>query len=249
MISEAELSHLIHCFPLLRDLETGTRERFLAGANTVALDSDAVVFEAGARCESFLWLVEGTVRVIASDGSGREILLYRVEPGQLCVFTVSCALGHAVYPADGRTECAARAVALPVHHFEGLIARSPVLRRMTFAALSARLHEVMSVVESVTFRRLHLRVVDWILARYASSGSGLIDASHQEIADDLGSAREPVSRTLAVLERDGLVDLGRRRISVLDHSGLVRAASSIQSQIQTETPSRSHRSGVESDRP
>lgn len=221
MISDAEHASLVHRFPALRDLEPEHRELFCGAAQSVALDPGATVFAAGMRCENFLWLTDGSVKVSATDGASREILLYRVSPGELCVFTTSCALSHASYPADGRTEGPTRAVALPVDRFQDLIDRSGVLRRVVFAALSERLHEVMALVESVAFRRLEERVAAWLLAS-SDGGAHPLECSHQQVADEVGSTREPVSRALAALARDGAIELGRRRIEVVDPAVLRR---------------------------
>ena len=220
MISDAEFAHLVHRFPALRDIAPDERRDFCGAAQAVGLDPGAAVFEAGARCEHFLWLTDGSVRVVAQDGGSREILLYRVVPGELCVFTTSCALGHTAYPAAGRTEEATRAVALPVDRFENLVVRSAALRGLVFSSLSVRLHEVMALVESVTFRRLEQRLASWLLESTDARGGAPLELSHQQVADEFGSTREPVSRVLAALERDGLIELGRRRIAVVDAVGL-----------------------------
>ena len=218
MISEAEFANLLHRFPALKELSAAERDGFRAAATPVVLDGGARVFEAGARCENFLWLTDGSVRVTATDGDGREILLYRVEPGELCVFTTSCALGHASYPAAGRTESATRAVVLPVGRFEDLVVHVPALRRLVFSALSTRLHEMMGLVESVAFHRLEQRVAAWLLREFESAED--VERSHQEIADELGSTREPISRVLAGFERNGWIELGRRRVTCRDREGL-----------------------------
>ena len=220
MISDAEFAHLTHRFPSLHDMAPDERADFVAAAHAVGLDAGSTVFDPGAQCQDFLWLTDGSVRVIAGDGGAREILLYRVEPGELCVFTTTCALGRTVYPAEGRTEEPTRAVALPVGRFEDLVQRSSALRALIFASLSTRLHEVMALVESVTFRRLEQRVAAWLLERSGARGGTPLALSHQEIAAELGSTREPVSRVLSALERDGLIELGRRRIAVSDPAGL-----------------------------
>lgn len=220
MISEAEFANLVRHFPALRELSDDERQDFLAAARTLVLHDRACAFEAQGPCENFLWLTDGGVRVLADDGRGREILLYRVAPGELCIFTTSCALGHGAYPAEGRAEGEVRAVVLPVARFEDLVVRSAALRRLVFAALSTRLHEVMALVEEVAFRHLEERVVAWILRSARAARAEVLDSSHQELADDLGAAREPVSRVLAALEREGLVALGRRRIEILDGPAL-----------------------------
>lgn len=229
MISEAEFANLLRHFPALRELKNQERHDFVAAAHTIALHDHARAFEANSTCENFLWLTEGGVRVLADDGRGREILLYRVVPGELCIFTTSCALGHGAYPAEGRADGEVRAVVLPVARFEDLVVRSVALRRLVFAALSTRLHEVMALVEEVAFRHLEQRVAAWIVRSVRVARADALECSHQEIADDLGAAREPVSRVLAALEREGLVALGRRRIEILDGPALEAKIPSLRS--------------------
>lgn len=216
MISGAEFAHAARLFPSLRALLDDEREDFVAATHCIAVADRTPVFTAGRSCEHFLWLTDGCVRVVARDDEGREVLLYRVLPGELCVVTTSCALGHVPYPAHGITEGASRALALDVGRFEDLVIRSSVLRHQVFASLSTRLREVMEGIDRFAFRSLEDRICAWLRSTHRRVDSQVLRASHQEIADDLGCAREPVSRILAQLAAEGRVQLGRRRIELLD---------------------------------
>ncbi len=228
MISEAEFAHAVHVFPGLGAMDPEDQRRFREMAVALQAPAGHEVFRPAAACEFFFFPLSGAVRVTAESGRGREILLYRVDPGELCILSVSCALGHERFPARGTVLESTRAIALPVAHFEDLVQRSEPLRRMVFGFLSRRVHSLMGLVEEVAFRRLDQRVARrlWQAGEGAGeqTGSRVSKMSHQELADELGSARELVSRVLADMEAAGLVALGRRRIEILDRQGLAERA-------------------------
>jgi CRP/FNR family transcriptional regulator len=142
-----------------------------------------------------------------------------VRPGELCIVTVSCLLGGEPYPATGVAETALSAVDLPRALILRLVAEHPPFREMAFKLFAERLTGLMQLVEEVAFRKLDQRLAAWLLARGST-----IAASHQAIADELGSVREIVSRLLKQFEEQDWVRLGRERIEVLAPEGLRRLA-------------------------
>jgi CRP/FNR family transcriptional regulator len=100
---------------------------------------------------------------------------------------------------------------VPAQNFRQFVETHEVMRTFVFALLSQRLNEVMSLVEEVAFRRMDERLLDYLVEK---SGDGMLSATHQKIANDLGSSREVISRLLKELERHGDVELGRNEIRV-----------------------------------
>jgi CRP/FNR family transcriptional regulator len=183
----------------------------------------SVLFREGSACRGFPLLLEGTIRVSKAGAGGRGIVLYRVRPGESCVITSSCLLGDAAYHAVGVAETALRLVALPNALFEQLIDARPAFRRFVFALFAERLAEMMQLVEEVAFRRLDARLAELLLARSAH-GTQALRATHQQLADELGSVREIVTRLLNQFADEGLVALGRERIEVADRARLAARA-------------------------
>ena len=179
----------------------------------------SVLFREGGGCRGFPLLLEGTIRVAKEAPGGRGIVLYRVQPGESCVITSSCLLGDAAYRAVGVAETALRLVALPTGLFERLLAECPAFRRFVFALFAERLSGLMALVEEVAFRRLDARLAELLLARSAQ-GTQPLRATHQQLADELGSVREIVTRLLNQFADEGLVALGRERIEVVDRARL-----------------------------
>ena len=170
-------------------------------------------------CRGFPLLIEGSIKVVKNTPAGREMLLYRVEPGGSCVITSSCLLGHTHYTARGIAETPLRLLMLPTALFEKLIAGNAAFRDFVFHLLADRIAELMLLVEEVAFHRLDQRLAKLLLGKGEP-----INATHQTLADELGSVREIVSRLLKGFAAQGLVTLGRERIELVDRDGLRQLA-------------------------
>lgn len=205
-------------FPGLPRLKDPASLRVLASARAVRLPRGAVVFRDGQRCDRYFLVLEGTVRVQKVSGNGREIVLYRVEAGDACVLTTSCLLAGEPYPAEGVTETPVRAVTIPAASFHEGLAHAPGFRRFVFSCYARRLTDLILLVETVAFGRVDARLARWLLDH--ADESGMVHATHQALAAELGTAREVVSRRLKALERRGRVALGRGWIRITDHAGL-----------------------------
>lgn len=203
----------------------GTLEPALAAAvdrEAVALErpSGSVLFDAGSPCSGLLLLEDGLVRVARLAEDGRELQLYRVEPGETCVLTVSCLLGRADYPARGVAERAVRGVYLPAPLFERLSAASEPFRSFVYKAFSERLTSLVDLAASVTFDHLDRRLARAILERVRTSGRIVLEVTHADLATELASARERVSRLVGGFADAGLVEQGRGTLKVLDKARL-----------------------------
>lgn len=203
-------------FPALKKLDPSVRNE-LAAAAVVEIDAGAQVFAPGAECGSYLLVVEGTVRVQMVAESGREIVLYRVDGGETCVLTTACLLSHHVYPAEGVTETAVRAVTLSHHVFRRLLDVSTDFREFVLSAYGERIAGLMVLVEEVAFRRVDLRLAEFLLTKAVDAELAM---THQELAVELGTAREVVSRQLKEFKRRDWVEVGRNRIRVGNRTAL-----------------------------
>jgi CRP/FNR family transcriptional regulator, anaerobic regulatory protein len=190
----------------------------------VARERGTLMFDEGATCPGLLLLEDGTVRVSRVSADGRELLLYRVRPGETCVLTVSCLLGRGRYPARGVAEEPVRGVLLPAAVFERLIDAEPAFRDFVFRSFSERIGGLLELATAVAFERLDRRLAAALLAGVERSGSIDLAVTHQALADELGTVRERVSRLLEGFEAAGAVELGRGHVVVRDKDALVRRA-------------------------
>ena len=203
-------------FPVLAQLDPDSVRTLTESAQQVQMPAGTVVFQPGATCGAYLLLVEGTVRVQMVAENGREIVLYRVSGGETCVLTTACLMAHLEYGAEAVAETDIAAVAVPESVFRTLLAGSDVFREFVFSAYGARLTDLMVLVEEVAFRRLDLRLAEFL----CKQGSGEIAMTHQALAVELGSVREVVSRVLKEFERRGWLKLSRGRLEILNAQGM-----------------------------
>lgn len=220
-VNENRRSLLLARFPVFAQVPTAELDALLAAAPLHRAAAGSVLFEPHMRCEGFPLLLDGTVRVSKSSPEGREIVLYRVSPGEACILSGGCLLGQTEYAARGVAETDVTLLRIPPAMFQALILEQPAFRRFVFDTYGARLSEVMELVDEVAFRKLDTR-----LARLLVQRGPMIQATHQNLADDLGSVRVFISRLLRGFEDRGWVRLERERISVVDAKALLEFAQS-----------------------
>ncbi len=193
-------------------------QALLQGAIELTVPAGAQVFRQGDRADRYLLVTEGSVRVFARSDEGREIVLYRVGPGEMCTLTTACLLGRSDYRAEAVAETATVAQALPASRFHELISASPEFREFVFTSFSGRLNDIMQ-----RFEELVLASVGRKLARcltQQADADRVVHLTHEAIATEIGTAREVVSRHLKALEARGVVELGRGWIRIRDAAGL-----------------------------
>jgi CRP/FNR family transcriptional regulator len=208
---------LANLYPALATLPQDARAR-LAAAQFVRLPAGSRVFDERQACQGFPLVLRGGIRVVKSAPNGRELPLYRVAPGETCVVSSACLLGHHDYNARGITEEETELLLLPAPVFDELMQCGP-FRAFVFGIFSERVAELMQLVEEVAFRKLDQRLAALLLGK-----GRVLRATHQQLADELGSVREIVSRLLKGFSAQGLVALGREQIEILDAAGLRRLA-------------------------
>ena len=213
----------IERFPGLARLEEPARRMLAAESRRVRLPRGTRLFGPGQSPETFVLLLEGAIRVQQTGGNGREIVLYRVSEGESCPLTTACLMGYDAYPAEAVAETDIDAIATPRATFDQLIARSELFRRFVFTAFSRRFTDLFRIIEEIAFARMDIRLAQRLLE--LAKGGERVLATHQELASELGTAREVVSRLLHELQRRGWVAAVRGEITILDEPSLRALAS------------------------
>jgi CRP/FNR family transcriptional regulator len=209
---------LCELYPAFESMGGPSLAAALERAEVLHLPAGTPVFGEGSPCRQFPLVLSGSIRV-AKCSDGRELQLYRVAPGESCVLTTSCLVGNREYPATGVVERDARVLVLPRPVFDELMNVHAPFRQYVFSLFAERLAEMMALVEAVAFHKLDRRVASALL------GHGrVVNLTHQQVADEVGSVREIVTRVLRGFADQGLVRSGRGAIEVLDAAGLRRIA-------------------------
>lgn len=215
MLQQSDLEQLAAVFPSFATVSDRAAGRIVREAIRIRAATGDTIFSESSECGGFPIILKGGVRVARSAANGREILLYRVQPGEVCVLSTGCLLGAVEYPASGKVESDLDAILIPGPLFTELLNESPAFREMVFGQFTSRITHLMELVEAVAFGRLDQRLASVLVERGPE-----IRVTHQQLADELGSVREIASRILGDFEDRGLVVLGRGRIQVLDVDGL-----------------------------
>ena len=171
----------IGAFSGLAKLEQPAKLILQRAAMVATLPAGTAPFRHGDSCESFLFVLSGTVRVHMVSETGREIVLYRVEDGQTCILTTCCLMSNEDYPAEAVTESEVKAAVLPAAGFRELVARSTVFRDFVFSTYGRRILDLTLLVEEVAFRNIDLRLARFLLE--SMDADNRLSLTHQEVAD------------------------------------------------------------------
>lgn len=202
--------------------DADTRAEIARRGQQVHLPAGAPVFRTGDAAQAYLMVLSGSVRIQLVAESGREIVLYRITRGESCVLTTSCLFRSEPYAAEAVTETAVEALALPASAFRDLLARSESFREAVLADYAQRILDILMLMDLSASQSVATRLAR--LVRERAGGDGKLAATHYDLAVELGTAREVVSRTLKDFERQGAVALGRGHLSILDRRILGRLA-------------------------
>lgn len=209
-------------FPDLNSLDQHARDLLIKYARIVEAPIGTIGYREGAACEAYVMRLSGKSRVYKMSANGREILLYRVAAGETCVITTTCLLGSSDYPASTIVEEPIRDVLIPAKAFHQLMLDSVVFRKFVMTNYGALISDLIVLLDEVAFHNLDARLAKTLL----DANSIQISRTHQQIADELGTAREVVSRQLKRFEQKGSVSLGRGQVEIIDRNALEKIANS-----------------------
>ncbi|HEY9488114.1 MAG TPA: Crp/Fnr family transcriptional regulator [Chryseosolibacter sp.] len=160
-------------------------------------------------------VLSGSIKVLRQDEDGREILLYYIKPGESCVMSLLGAVSNGRSKVKAVVEDQAEVLILPVHKVIEMIKENPRWLEFIFQLYNKRFEELLSVVNAIAFQKVDNRLWDLLKTKVEMSSSTELNITHQQIADELGTAREVVSRLLKQLEKDRKVVLSRNKIKIL----------------------------------
>jgi CRP/FNR family transcriptional regulator len=218
MITDQQLKRITQALPVLQDADSQLVHEFQQVAFLARIPTGQDVFLEGDRVDAIALLISGMVRVYKIGETGREITLYRFGNGESCILTANAILSQKTFPAIATVEKDAEAVMIPADIFRDWVKRYDPWREFVFELLSERLSTVMAVVDEVVFQRMDRRVAALLLNK--SMMGQPIRITHQEIAAELGSSREVISRILEDFSQKGWVEVGRGTVEILDMDGL-----------------------------
>jgi CRP/FNR family transcriptional regulator len=171
------------------------------------------------ECLGLLLVLSGEIRAYIQSMDGREVTLYRLGPGELCVLSASCILNSIDFDVSISAERETEVLRLPLGPFEEIMKRNVWVENFALRSAMDHFSDVIWAIEQLVFMRFDKRLAIYLLDESRDSG-GEIRSSHEEIAKHMGSAREVVSRMLKNFASQGIVEQGRGSLRVLDRERL-----------------------------
>ena len=195
----------------------------LSQLNPSTVPKGTRLFGAGDKCQQFVYVVSGTIRVDLASESGNNILLYRLNSTETCVLTTSCLMSGDYYSAEAIVEEDAKILTMPADQFFSSIEESALFRSFVFTSFSKRLSDLMVKVDDIAFRSIERRIAN-ALIHHAKDGT-TVHATHEQLATEVGTAREVISRKLSQWVVADIIEKKRGEIKLLAISKLESIAS------------------------
>ena len=222
MIDLEDYQRISHSLPLLQDAAPQQLKEFRESAYLARIPAGRDIFLEGDQVEAIALLVSGVVRVYNISVTGREITLYRFGLGDSCILSANAILNYQSFPAIATVEEEAEAVMIPADTFRDWVRRYDLWRNFVIDLLSQRLSSLMEVIDEVAFQRMDVRIAAFLVEH--SQVENPIQITHQEIAAELGSSREVISRILEDFTNQGMIRTMRGKVEILQFESLSKRA-------------------------
>jgi len=184
-------------------------------AKVISLKEGDVIFEVGQTVRVIPLLLFGTLKISRIDDDGKELLLYYVHANESCAMTFTCCMQQ--YPSEikATAETDIEFIAIPISVMDRWLAKYPTWKSFVMRTIRSRFNELLHAIDQLAFQKLDERLIQYLKEKSKATGSSLLNLSHEQIANDLASSREVISRLLKRLEIDKKVLLYRNQIKIM----------------------------------
>lgn len=183
-------------------------------STTADIKPNQVILKEGSYIKEVPILIEGSIKVRKIDASGKEIVFYHIQPGDSCILSITSCLNDKQSSAEAITETNSKIIIISTTHVKEWMDKYKTWRKFIMKLYYERLGEVLSLVDSIAFKQVDIRLLDKLREK-SNNQLITITTTHQQLANELGTAREVVSRLLKQLEKQGLILLDRGIIKIL----------------------------------
>lgn len=195
-------------------------EELLQEINDIAVlrtvEAGGELIRTGQYLSAMPLLVDGVIKVMREDEDGFELMLYYLEKGETCAMTLSCCTGSAASEIRAIAETESTLLMIPIEKMEEWLGKYKTWRNFIFDSYHERLMEVMATIDSIAFKKMDERLIDYLKKKSKYYNDSEIKVTHQDIAFDLHTSRVVVSRLLKQLEKTNRIKLNRNSIKLID---------------------------------
>ena len=207
-------------FPIWDQLQPLQQRRLLDSLSFQTVKRDTLLRGGSADCAGLLLIRTGQLRAFVYSEEGREITIYRLFDGDLCLFCAPCVIRSIQFDVTIQAEKDTEFWSIPAGVYRNLMAESTAVSNYTNELMASRFSEVMSRMEQFMWRSMDKRVAAFLLQEASIEGTRELRITHEAIANHLGSHREVITRTLRDFQSGGMVRLARDMVTILDREKL-----------------------------
>ncbi len=183
-------------------------------------EKGALIHDGGSECLGLLLVLSGEIRTYLLSDEGREVTLFRLYPGELCVLSASCVISQITFDTQMTAQQETEVLIIPAGLVAALTEQNLSVRCFLYELATQRFSDVMWAMQQILFKGLDRRLAEFLLSEAARTGSDTIRMTHEQLAQHISSAREAVARMLKTFSEEGLVELKRGVITLRDKDGL-----------------------------
>ncbi len=188
----------------------------LNDGNLMRLEPGHVLMEPGQYVKMVPIVLEGYIKILRMDEEGKELFLYYLDPGETCALSLTCCSASKPSEIKAVVEESTLLLGIPIQTHEEWTSKFKQWKDFVSSTYQNRFNEMLIALDAVAFKRMDQRLMKYIVTRMKQSGSNELGTTHQEIATELGTSREVISRLLKQLEKKKWIELGRNVIYIRD---------------------------------
>ncbi|MBK8943901.1 MAG: Crp/Fnr family transcriptional regulator [Ignavibacteriae bacterium] len=205
--------HLKEIIPFFSNVSNAIEKEFSDNVLSHTFKKGTFITMEGDKCSYFPIIKSGVIRVYKVGYTGQEITLYRINPGESCILTISCLLAQNKFPAIAVVEKDCEVLLITAEKIREWIRKYDIWAEYIYNYLSKVLMNVLKIIENISFKKIDVRIIEYLIEQNSKQGK-ILELTHQQIAYDIGTAREVVSRTLKELESQNIISQTRGKIII-----------------------------------
>ncbi|HSK12514.1 MAG TPA: Crp/Fnr family transcriptional regulator [Phnomibacter sp.] len=201
---------------LFPDFEPALLESMDGCATVRDIPAGTIIMRNGQFIRSTILVVEGLIKVFRSDDDGNEFFMYHLGPGEACALSMTCAIGQETSQISAKTSKDTVVLQIPIEKMDEWMGKYKSWYHFVVQTYRSRFDELLRTLDSIAFRHMDERIEFYLKRHRDKLGTNIIPVTHQEIAQELNSSREVISRLLKKLAEHGKIKLNRYNIEVID---------------------------------
>ncbi len=211
--------------PFWNELDESMKKLLDGAVKEIHIEKGTVISDGQTKCTGLIIVIKGQLRAYLMSEEGREITLYRLKDGDMCLFTASCMMNGIRFDVTVEAAADTQAYLIPAEAYKKVSEKSAAAANYTGSVMVSRFSDVMWLVDQLINKKLDSRLAALLIEESGLAGGNVLTVTHEELGNHLGSVREVITRMLRYFQSEGIVRLTRGRIEITDFEKLKQIAS------------------------